>query len=177
MIVKLSKNYFNKYINRIILLLMSIQFISYDFAESICEDIRNNINLYTGYSFLSIEGDKLLGIIMTSPLKHHILNKKACEIKYLLVNPDFRGRGIASSLVEHLKKKCSDYFDYLYLTVYENNPGAIEFYKKMGFSPCMLNDKLQTVVRDKDTPIEHIDICMICDLKAQDTGKQIKQAG
>jgi GNAT superfamily N-acetyltransferase len=177
MIVKLRKNYFKKYENRIILLLMGIQFISYDYAESICEDIRNNINLYTDYSFLDIEGDKLLGIIIASPVKHHILNKKTCEIKYLSVNPDCRGRGIASSLIEAIKKKCSGSFDYLYLTVYENNSGAIEFYKKMGFSPLMLNDKPQTVVRDKGTPIEHTDICMICDLTAQDMGKPVKQAG
>ncbi|MDD5601166.1 MAG: N-acetyltransferase [Actinomycetota bacterium] len=164
MIVKLSKSYFNKYVNRIIFLLMNIQFISYEFAESICEDIYNNINLYSDYSFLYIDRDIPLGIIIASPLKHNILSKKACEIKYLSVNPDFSGRGIASSMVGHLKKKCSGYFDYLYLTVYENNSGAIEFYKKMGFSLFMLNGKLQTVVRDPGTRIEHTDICMTCDL-------------
>jgi len=177
MIVKLSKNYFNKYINQIILLLTNIQFISYEFAKSICEDIRNNINEYTGYSFIYIKEDKLLGIIIASPLKHHILNKKACEIKYLSVNSDFRGRGVASSLVEAIKKECSGCFGYLYLTVYENNSGAIEFYKKMGFSPFMLNNKTRTVVRDKGTPIEHTDICMIRDLTVEDIDKQVKQGG
>ena len=52
----------------------------------------------------------------------------------------------------------------LYLTVYENNSRAIAFYKKMGFSRYILNNEPQNVIRDGDTPIEHIDICFICNL-------------
>lgn len=164
MIVKLSKNYFNKYINRIILLLLNIQFISYEFAENICEEIRNNFNLYSGCSFLCIERDTLLGIIIARSAENCILNKNVCEIQYLSVKSDFKRKGIASSLIEHLKKRCRGHFDCLYLTVYENNPEAIEFYEKMGFSRYILNNKPQIVLRDAGTSIEHKDICMTCDL-------------
>jgi GNAT superfamily N-acetyltransferase len=166
MIVKLNKNYLKKYSNRITLLLMNIKFISYEFAENICEKIKNDINTYSNNSYLYIEDDTIAGMIMAKSAGNNVPDKSTCEIEYLSVNPDYKGQGIATSLVEHLKKKCNGSFDCLYLTVYENNSGAIAFYEKMGFSPYILNGKLQTVIRDGGTSIEHTDICMICDLPA-----------
>jgi len=160
MIVKLNKSYFDKYRNQIILLLSNIQFISNEFACSICKGIRNDFYSYSNYSFLYIENDILLGMVLAKPIGSYIFNKSTCEVKYLSVNSDFKGKGIASSLVEHLKMKCSKSFDYLYLTVYENNSRAITFYKKMGFSRYILNNKPQNVLRDGDTPIEHIDFVL-----------------
>jgi len=164
MIIELNKSYFTKYRNQIILLLLNIQFISNEFACSIYKEIQNDFYSYSNYSFLYIEDDILLGIILAKPIGSYVFNKNTCEIKYLSVNSDFMGKGIASSMVKHLKMKCSKSFDYLYLTVYENNKRAIAFYKKMGFYRYILNDKPQNVIRDKDTPIEHTDICLICNL-------------
>lgn len=166
MIVKLNKNYLKKYLNRITLLLMNIRFISYEFAEKICEKIGNDINKYSDNSYLYIKGDTIAGMIIAKPAGNNISGKNTCEVEYLSINPDYKGQGIASSLVDHLKKKCNGSFDCIYLTVYENNSGAIAFYEKMGFSPYMLNGKLQTVICDGDTSIEHTDICMVCDLPA-----------
>lgn len=164
MIVKLDKNYFNEYINQIILLLLNIQFISNEFAHRICKEVKDDFCFYSNYSFLYIENDVLLGVILAKPIGSYVFNKNTCEIKYLSVNPDFKGKGIAASLVKRLKMKCSKSFDYLYLTVYENNGRAIAFYKKMGFSPYILNNQPQNALHDIGTSIEHTDICLIYNL-------------
>ena len=164
MIIKLNKSYFTAYRNQIILLLLNIQFISNEFACSICKEIQNDFYSYSNYSFLYVENDILLGIVLAKPIGSYIFNKNTCEVKYLSVNPDFKGKDVASSLIEHLKMKCSKSFDYLYLTVYGNNSRAIAFYKKMGFSRYIINKKPQNVLRDGDTSIEHTDICLICNL-------------
>lgn len=164
MIIKLNKSYFNKYRNQIILLLLDIQFISDEFARSICKEIQNDFYSYSNYSFLYIENDILLGIILAKPIGSYVFNKNTCEVKFLSVNPDFKGKGIASSLIEHLKMKCSKSFDYLYLTVYENNARAIAFYKKIEFSRYIINNQPQNVLLDAGTSNEHTDICLICNL-------------
>jgi len=164
MIIKLNKSYFTAYRNQIILLLLNIQFISNEFARSICKEIQNDFYSYSNYSFLYIENDILLGIILAKPIGSYVFNKNTCEVKFLSVNPNFKGKDIASSLIEHLKIKCSKSFKYLYLTSYKNNSRAIAFYKKMGFSRYILNNKPQDVLLDAGTSNEHTDICLICDL-------------
>lgn len=164
MIVKLNKSYFKKNKDQIILLLEEIQFISRDFASRIYEEALNDFNLYSEYSFAYILGNTPGGIALAGSTGNHVFNKKTCEVKYLSVNSRLRGRGIASSLIKKIKSECRGHFDYLYLTVYENNRRAITFYKKMGFSPYILNGKPQIVLRDAGTPIEHTDICMFCSI-------------
>lgn len=51
-------------------------------------------------------------------------------VHYLLVTPEYQGRGIASELLKMVKSK---YRDYLYLILIAENPPLIEFYKKNGF--------------------------------------------
>jgi len=167
MIIKLNKSYFTAYRNQIILLLLNIQFISDEFARSICEEIQSDFYSYSNYSFLYIENGILLGMVLAKPVGGYVFNKNTCEIKYLSVNSDFKGKGIVSSLIEHLKMKCSKSFDYLYLTTYENNSRAIAFYKKMGFSRYILNNKPQNVLFDAGTSNEHTDICFICNLLSE----------
>jgi len=146
------------------LLLLNIQFISYEIADSICEEIRKDIDLYSSCSFLYIENDILFGMLIARSIGEYVPNKNTCEIKYLSVNPDFKRKGIASSLVEYLKNGCGSYFDCIYLTVCEKNSKAIAAYEKMGFSRYIVDGKPQVVLRDEGTSNEYTDICMICDL-------------
>src|SRR4030066_99263 len=149
MIVKLNKNYFNIYINRIMLLLLNIQFISYEFADSICEEIRKDIDLYSSCSFLCIENDILSGMLIARSIGEYVPNKNTCEIKYLSVNPDFKRKGIATSLVENLKTRCGSYFDCIYLTVYENNS------KKKNIKEVVMSfDHAAFQVSDMDSSID-----------------------
>lgn len=56
-------------------------------------------------------------------------------IHYVLVRPEYHGRGIASKMIELLKKK---YENYLYIEVMPEDSKNIGFYKKCGFS--LMND-------------------------------------
>ena len=81
MIIELNKSYFTTYRNQIILLLLNIQFISNEFACSTYKEIQNDFYSYSNYSFLYIENDILLGIILAKPIGSYVFNKNTCEIK------------------------------------------------------------------------------------------------
>ena len=52
-------------------------------------------------------------------------------IHYVLVNPEYHGMGIASRMIELIKKK---YHDYLYIEVMPEEKKNAAFYQKGGFS-------------------------------------------
>jgi ribosomal protein S18 acetylase RimI-like enzyme len=62
---------------------------------------------------------------------------------FMYVSPDYRGRGINQKLIDRLiiwsKGKGAEDF---YLDVYAENEAAIRAYEKVGFSPCMIEMKL-----------------------------------
>jgi len=164
MIVKLDKNYLSKHKNQFISVLMNIKFISEEFASRIYEEVKADIDHYSIYSFLYFKNDILKGMILAKPVGNYVSGKKTCEVEYLALDRDCRGKDIASSLFGNLKDECSGAFDYIYLTVYENNGRGIEFYKKMGFVRYIVNNEPQIVIRDGGTPIEHTDICFVLSL-------------
>jgi len=164
MIFKLDKNYLSKHKNQFISVLMNIRFISEDFASSIYEEVKTDIDHYSIYSFLYFKNNILKGLILAKPVGNYVSGKKTCEVKYLALDSDCCGKDVASSLVEHLKDECRGAFDYIYLTVYENNKRGIAFYRKMGFVRYIVNNEPQIVIRDGGTPIEHIDICFVLNL-------------
>ena len=52
-------------------------------------------------------------------------------LHYLLVHPDYQGKGIAATLLTIVKEK---YKDYLYLNIMPDEKKNISFYEKHGFS-------------------------------------------
>jgi ribosomal protein S18 acetylase RimI-like enzyme len=164
MIVKLDKNYLGEYKNQFISVLMNIKFISEEFAGKIYEEVKTDIDHYSTYSFLYFKNDVIKGMILAKPVGNYIFGKKTCEVKYLALDRDCRGKNVASSLFGRLKDECRETFDYIYLTVYENNGRGIAFYKKMGFTRYIVDNEQQIVIRDGGTPIEHTDICFFLKL-------------
>lgn len=55
-------------------------------------------------------------------------------IENIFVDNNFRGRGIAKSLIEYQLKKIQA--DKAYLNVLQNNINALKYYKKLGFQEC-----------------------------------------
>ena len=53
------------------------------------------------------------------------------QIHYVLVHPDYQGKGIASKMLEYIKEK---YKDFMYLEVMPEDKNNVSFYKKNGFS-------------------------------------------
>ena len=52
-------------------------------------------------------------------------------IHYVLVNPKYQGKGIASNLVKMIKNK---YKDYLYIELMPDEKKNVSFYQKLGFN-------------------------------------------
>lgn len=53
------------------------------------------------------------------------------QIHYVLVHPDYQGRGIASKMLEYIKEK---YKNFMYLEVMPEDKNNAAFYRKNGFS-------------------------------------------
>lgn len=63
------------------------------------------------------------------------IDKKTVEIKRMFVNPEFRGKGIASSILKALEQWASELsYSQTILETGINQPEAIALYKKMGYS-------------------------------------------
>ena len=59
----------------------------------------------------------------------------AAWIEELFVEESFRSRGIGSAFFEHLKKELSDKMKRIRLEVGDENDGAKQLYKRLGFEP------------------------------------------
>ena len=53
------------------------------------------------------------------------------QIHYVLVHPDYQGKGVASKMLEYIKEK---YKDFMYLEVMPEDKKNAAFYRKNGFS-------------------------------------------
>lgn len=72
------------------------------------------------------DGERLVGLIRA-------LDDGAIVafLHWLMVDPDYRGRGIARALVERMKEK---YADYLFLNMMPDEDKNVKIYEKMGFT-------------------------------------------
>lgn len=65
-----------------------------------------------------------------------LLDKEYIEIVSVIVNKDYRGKGIGTKLLDFVHNLAKDYDkQYLELKVYDFNDSAIKFYEKNGFKP------------------------------------------
>lgn len=98
-----------------------------------------------GSGCMAFVGDRLVGLLAALPLKNDpdfpqeacpgIAIEKAVYIAEVMVYADYRGRGIASQMVESLLRKASKDYSYAVIRVWEKNKPALELYKKQGFIP------------------------------------------
>ena len=71
------------------------------------------------------DGDRLVGLIRVMDDSELV-----CFINYVLVHPDYHGRGIAGHLLEMVK---AAYTSYLYINVMIGDSKNAAFYEKHGF--------------------------------------------
>lgn len=71
------------------------------------------------------DGKKLVGLI-------RVLDdtEMLAQIHYVLVHPDYQGKGIAGKMLECIKEK---YKDYLYIEAMPEDKNNVSFYEKHGF--------------------------------------------
>ena len=73
------------------------------------------------------ENGLILGFICYSRMYETV------DILYIVVDPGYRRKGIATKLIDELIK--IEGIEHLMLEVSEENTGAIDFYKHLGFKP------------------------------------------
>ena len=80
------------------------------------------------------DNDKLVGFI-------HVLKTFEClEIINVVVDTDYRKKGIATKLIDYLNE-CYDDVEYILLEVNEKNSNAINLYNKLGFNVINVRKK------------------------------------
>lgn len=102
-------------------LFLSVNWISGKFPERLYKALMNSSTVYTVW-----DGDRLVGL--TRVLDD---TEMLAQIHYVLVHPDYQGKGIAGKMMEHIKEK---YKDFLYIEGMPEDKNNVPFYEKHGFS-------------------------------------------
>lgn len=101
-------------------LFKSVGWLSANYPERLFKALNNCETVFTAW-----DNDNLVGLINAIDD-----GELTAYVHYLLVNPGYQGQGIATKLLEMIKRK---YKDYLYLILVAENKPLIEFYNKNGF--------------------------------------------
>lgn len=102
-------------------LFLSINWVSGNYPKRLYKALMNSSTVLTVW-----DGDFLVGLI-------RVLDdtEMLAQIHYVLVHPDYQGKGIASKMIGYIKEK---YKDFMYLEVMLEDKNNVSFYKKNGFS-------------------------------------------
>lgn len=115
------------------------QYISPDAIEMSLDDIMR-----IGFGFMAFHKDELIGAVICVSLKNDpdfpfdsnkaIDKEKTLYITDLMVDQQYRGLGVAQSLIDHLfeQSQSKPYKDAV-IRVWEENIPALSLYKKLGF--------------------------------------------
>ncbi|VVB79203.1 Acetyltransferase (GNAT) domain protein [uncultured archaeon] len=87
------------------------------------------------YGFFS--GKELVGVVGVQKEP----KSSSLEIVFLLVIPDFQGKGVGHKLMDFIDQKYSQQYDSFRLTVLTQNQHAIDFYKKLGYGIISTENK------------------------------------
>lgn len=102
-------------------LFLSIKWKSGNYPERLYKALMNSSTVLTAW-----DDKKLVGLI-------RVLDdtEMLAQIHYVLVHPDYQGRGIAGKMLEYIKEK---YKDFMYIEAMPENKKNVPFYEKHGFS-------------------------------------------
>lgn len=102
-------------------LFLSVNWISGKYPERLYKALMNSSTVLTVW-----DDEKLVGL--TRVLDD---TEMLAQIHYVLVQPEYQGRGIAGKMLEYIKEK---YKDFLYIEVMPEDKNNVSFYTKHGFS-------------------------------------------
>ncbi|WP_352421107.1 N-acetyltransferase [Proteiniphilum sp.] len=101
--------------------------------------------LRDGYGWMAFAADCLMGLVVTLPLEKDpgfpagmcptIPVEQSVYIAEVMVHADYRGRGIASEMLESCLRNEAKNHLYAVIRVWEKNKPALELYRKLGFLP------------------------------------------
>ena len=102
-------------------LFLSINWISGKYPERLYKALMNSSTVLTVW-----DADRLVGL--TRVLDD---TEILAQIHYVLVHPDYQGKGIAGKMIEYIKEK---YKDFIYIEGMPEDKNNVPFYVKHGFS-------------------------------------------
>ncbi len=93
--------------------------LSTNYSDRLVKAMRNSSTVVSVW-----DENKLIGLI-------NVLDdgELTAYVHYLLVNPDYQGKGIGKELIEYVKEK---YKTYLYLVLISEEKKCVPFYEKCG---------------------------------------------
>lgn len=81
-------------------------------------------------SYKAVISGRMVGYIL---LRQQVHGKFSIHIWDIVVHPEFRGKGIGTSLMKFAEKIAENKYQYLTLVVTENNTAALSLYQKLGY--------------------------------------------
>ena len=101
-------------------LFLSVGWVSGEYPTRLYKALMNSSTVISAW-----DGDRLVGLIRVLDDSELV-----AYMHYVLVHPDYHGRGIAGHMVELVKEK---YKDYLYIELMPEERKNAVFYEKHGF--------------------------------------------
>ena len=102
-------------------LFLSVNWISGKYPERLYKALMNSSTVLTVW-------DEERLVALTRVLDD---TEMLAQIHYVLVHPDYQGKGIAGKMIEYIKEK---YKDFLYIEGMPEDKNNVPFYMKHGFS-------------------------------------------
>lgn len=106
--------------NQVQQLFLSVNWISGNYPERLYKALKNSSTVITAW-----EKERLVGLARVIDD-----GELTAFIHYVLVNPEYQGKGIAGTMVNMIKEK---YKDYLYINIMPEESKNAAFYEKFGF--------------------------------------------
>lgn len=103
-------------------LFSALEWLSAGWPQRLARAMRGSGAVYTAW-----DGGRLVGL--ANAIDDGALT---AYVHYLLVHPDYQGRGIGGQLMARVKEK---YADYLYLVLISETEKSLPFYQRLGFEP------------------------------------------
>ena len=102
-------------------LFLSVGWTSGNYPKRLYKALMNSSTVLTAW-----DDEELVGLI-------RVLDdtEMLAQIHYVLVRPDHQGKGIAGTMLEHVKEK---YKDFMYIEVMPEDKKNVPFYEKHGFT-------------------------------------------
>lgn len=102
-------------------LFLAVGWTSGNYPKRLYKALMNSSTVLTAW-----DDEELVGLI-------RVLDdtEMLAQIHYVLVRPDHQGKGIAGTMLEHIKEK---YKDFMYIDVMPEDKKNVPFYEKHGFT-------------------------------------------
>ena len=102
-------------------LFLSVNWVSGNYPERLYKALINSSTVLTVW-----DDERLVGLI-------RVLDdtEMLAQIHYVLVHPDYQGKGIAGKMIERIKEKYKNFF---YIEAMPEDKNNVPFYQKHGFA-------------------------------------------